>query len=121
MNAWEGAMNVAPNAVIRGKLGVAYDSLQKGVPLHDAFRATGLFANETEQLLATGMVSGQVVDMLDRVADYYHNNLNRSFEMAQHWMKRTCSVLFIVLMGALFIMMFKNYFASIFQFTEGWS
>ena len=33
----------------------------------DAFAATGLFANPMEQLIATGHLSGQVVESLDRI------------------------------------------------------
>jgi type IV pilus assembly protein PilC len=118
LTAWEGAMNVAPNAVIRRKLVEAYDIMQHNVPLHDAFAQTGLFANEAEQLLATGMVSGAMVDMLDRVADFYQANVDRAFETSRYVMKRIASVAVIVLGGFMIILLFKNYFASIFNFAD---
>jgi type IV pilus assembly protein PilC len=118
ISAWEGAMNVAPNSVIRRKLVEAYDIMQHNVPLHDAFAQTGLFANEAEQLLATGMVSGAMVDMLDRVADFYQNNVDRAYDTSRYVMKRIVGVTVIVLGGFMIIMLFKNYFASIFSFAD---
>ena len=111
-------MNVAPNTVIRGTLVEAYDMMQHGVALHDAFSATGLFANETEQLLATGVVSGQMVPMLDRVAEYYQDNVDRAYSSARWWMYRFAGVATLILMGALMIMVVINYFSSVFSFTD---
>lgn len=118
---WEGAMNVPSNAVIRRKLVDAYDGVRSGEPIHDAFRRTGLFANETEQLLATGVVSGQVVEMLDRVAEYYQSNVDRAFTQARFWMFRLSITLFIALSGAVLILMTKTYFDAVFNFTKGWT
>ncbi len=118
ITAWEGAMNVAPNSVIRRKLVEAYDIMQHNVPLHEAFVQTGLFANEAEQLLATGMISGAMVDMLDRVADYYQANVDRAFDNSRYVLKRIAGVSLIVLSGFMLIMLFKNYFASIFNFAD---
>jgi type II secretory pathway component PulF len=118
LSAWEGAMNVAPNSVIRRKLVDAHGIMQHNVPLHDAFAQTGLFANEAEQLLATGMVSGAMVDMLDRVADFYQANVDRAYDNSRYAMKRIAGVTVIVLGGFMIIMLFKNYFASIFNFAD---
>ncbi len=121
IGAWEGAMRVAPNWVIREKLQEANTQIRQNVPLHDAFAATGLFANETEQLLATGMVSGQMVEMLDRVATYYQDNVDRVFKNAKFWMYRLSISLFIAMGGAVAIIMAKSYFGAIFSFAEGFT
>jgi len=118
ITAWEGAMNVAPNSVIRAKLVEAYDMMQNGVAIHDAFTATGLFANETEQLLATGVVSGQMVQMMDRVAEYYQDSVERSYSTARYWMFRIAGVTTIALAGALMIILVINYFSSVFSFAD---
>jgi len=120
ISAWEGAMNVAANGVIRQRLNEAHALIRQNVPLHTAFAATGLFATEAEQLLATGMVSGQMVDMLDRVAAYYQDNVDRAFSTARFWMFRIASSLFLALSGAVLIVLVKSYFDSVFRFTEGW-
>ena len=118
ITAWEGAMKVAPNAVIRDKLTEAYDMMQHGVALHDAFSATGLFANETEQLLATGVLSGQMVQMLDRVAEYYQDNVDRAYSSARFWMFRLAFTSTIILLGALVIMLMSSYFSSVFNWVD---
>ena len=118
ITAWEGAMNVAPNSIIRAKLVEAYDMIENGVPLHDAFTATGLFANETEQLMATGVVSGQMVQMMDRVAEYYQDSVERAYSTARFWMFRIAGVTTIVLAGALMIVLVINYFSSVFNFAD---
>lgn len=115
LNAWEGAMNVVPNSVIREKLATSYSMMQGNVPLHEAFSATGLFANETEQLLATGMVSGQMIDMLDRVAEYYQDNVERARTKSRFWMFRIAILVVIILMGTALILMAGSYFKAIFD------
>jgi type IV pilus assembly protein PilC len=118
VSAWHGAMSVAPNSVIRARLEEAYARMQKNEPLHQAFISTGLFANETEQLLATGVISGQMTEMLDRVADYYQNNVDRAFQSSRYWMFRLGFILTIVLTGILMIVLVKTYFGGIFAFVD---
>jgi type II secretory pathway component PulF len=121
IGCWEGAMHVAENEVIRRKLVDAYEGVRAGEPIHDAFMRTGLFANETEQLLATGVVSGQVVEMLDRVAEYYQQNVDRAFGNARFWLYRLSITLFIVLSGMVLIVLVRTYFDAVFNFTKGWT
>jgi len=120
VRAWEGATAVVPNSVLRATLGQARESMDKGVPLHEAFRNTGLFASEAEQLLATGVQSGEVVEMLDRVAEYYQRNVERAVESSRFWMYRLAFTMFLVLGGALLILLVKTYFDAVFGFTKGW-
>ncbi|MCC6731116.1 MAG: type II secretion system F family protein [Chthonomonadales bacterium] len=119
--AWEGAMSVAPNRVIRERLRASHDMVRSGVPLHEAFTATGLFASEAEQLLATGVVTGQVVEMLDRVAEYYQGNVDRAFGNARFWMYRIGISLFLAIGGVVIILMARTYFSAVFHFTDGWA
>jgi type IV pilus assembly protein PilC len=120
INAWEAASLVVPNSVLRAKLSDARAMMQQGVPLHEAFRSTGLFASEAEQLLATGMVSGEIVEMLDRVAEFYQSNVQRALDSSRFWMYRLAFALFIATMGAVVIVMAKTYFQSVFDFTKDW-
>lgn len=116
--AWEGAMNVAPNAAIRKRLQQSATMMRSDVPLHEAFTATHLFANETEQLLATGVVSGQVVEMMDRIADYYHNNVDQAFRGSRFTMFRIGFLVMLIVGGALLILLTKTYFDSVFAFPH---
>jgi len=119
--AWEGATYVVANSVIRERLKEASNLMQQGLPLHEAFRATGLFTSEVEQLIATGVVSGEVIEMLDRVAEYYQRNLEHAFEQSRFWMFRLALALFMALSGLVVILMAKTYFDAVFNFTKGWT
>lgn len=119
--AWEGAMNVAPNAEVRQRLNEAYLLIRGGMPLHEAFAQTGLFADQTEQMLATGVVSGQVVDALDSICAYYQQRVEQSVGATRYLMFRIGSVLTIVLTGVLLILMMKLYFTSVFEFADTFS
>ncbi len=118
--AWAGAANVVPNSVLRARLTDARGMMEHGVPLHEAFRNTGLFADEAEQLIATGMASGEIVEMLDRVAEYYQRNVERALESSRFWMYRLAFALFLITAGAVVIIMFKTYFDAVFNFTKDW-
>lgn len=120
IHAWEGAANVVANSVLRERLTEARTLMEQGVPLHEAFRATGLFASEAEQLLATGVVSGQVVEMLDRVAEYYQRNVEQAVEQSRFWMFRLAFTLFLMISGAVLILLLKTYFDAVFNFTRDW-
>jgi len=116
--AWEGAVNATPNGEIRALLGQADALIKSGMPLHEAFRTTGLFANEVESLLATGVMSGQVVEMLGRVAEYYQNNVDRAVQNARFWMFRLFIIAALVVTGAVIIVLMKTYFDAVFGFTR---
>jgi type IV pilus assembly protein PilC len=120
INAWEGAANVVPNTILRQKLAQARDMMQQGVPLHEAFRNTGLFASEAEQLIATGVMAGEVIEMLDRIAEYYQNNVQRAVDSSRFWMYRLAISLFLAISGIVLIVLLKTYFQSIFDFTKDW-
>ncbi|MGC8669509.1 MAG: type II secretion system F family protein [Chthonomonadales bacterium] len=114
--AWEGAVQATPNSLIRSSLGQADALIKQGMPLHEAFRATGLFATDVESLLATGIMSGQVVEMLSRVADYYQSNLDRAFSNARFWMFRLFVIAALIVTGAVIILLVKTYFDAVFSF-----
>jgi type IV pilus assembly protein PilC len=121
VSAWEGAMHAAPNSVIRRQLVDTYERVRTGTPMHEAFIQTRLFSNESEQLLATGVLAGQVVEMLDKIADYYQENVERAFRTARFTLFRIGITGSIILAGVVAALMTKNYFHAVFHFTDGWT
>jgi len=119
--AWEGAMHSARNSVIREKLMEAGEKVRNNVPIHEAFISTHLFANEMEQTLATGVVSGQVVDALDQVAQYYEDNVDRAFTSSRMALLHIGLTSFIILVGVVVIMLTKSYFGAIFSPKMWWN
>ncbi|MEP6755979.1 MAG: type II secretion system F family protein [Chthonomonadales bacterium] len=121
LQAWEGAVSVAPNKEIRDKLELSSALMSQNMPLHEAFAATGLFADEMESVLATGVYTGQTVDMLDRVAEYYQENVDRAFSKAKFWMYRLAITMFIALIGLTVCWMAYSYFKGIFAFADSFA
>ncbi|HZO88939.1 MAG TPA: type II secretion system F family protein [Chthonomonadaceae bacterium] len=118
IQAWEGAMNTASNAVLREELAQAYALMQQGASLPEAFAATGLFANEVEQLILTGHQSGEVVEMLDRAAEYYHLRAEEAASQARFMMLRYGILALLVLGGITSIWLTYSYFHGIFDWVD---
>ena len=116
--AWEGAMNVSSNVVIREKLRGSYGMMQSGASFSEAFTATGLFNNEIENLVITGQQSGQVVEMLDQAADYYEMQAGESAKRAKFTMLRMGILAMLVFGGAAVLWMAHSYFHGIFTFVD---
>ena len=115
IHAWEGAMNTSSNVVIREKLASSYEMMQSGASLPDAFTATGLFANEMENLLITGHHSGEVVETLDRVASYYQEEVVQAQGKSRFAMLRLGVFALLVLGGAAICWFAWTYSKAIFD------
>jgi len=116
--AWEGAMNTASNVVIRDKLAGAYDLVQKGASLPDAFTATGLFGDGIEQLILTGHYSGEVVESLDRAADIYQGRVDEAYGKSRFMMRRLGILALLILGGAAMAWMMHSYFQAVFDLPD---
>ncbi len=118
IHAWEAAMNTADNGVIREKLSSAYIQMQRGNSLADAFAATGLFADNVEQIVVTGQLSGEVVESLDQAASIYQDRVQDAHDRARSMMWRMARMATLLIGGAAFLWMVRSYFASIFGFVD---
>ncbi len=118
MYAWEGAMNTAVNVVLREQFQQAYGVMQSGASLADAFLATGLFANQVEQLVITGQQSGQVVEMLDQATMIYEHRVDEATGKTRYMMMRAGVMCMIVFGGLAMIWMAKSYFEGVFHFVD---
>ena len=116
--AWEGAMNTASNVVIRDCLGQSYTLMQQGASLPDAFAATGLFANEVEQLIFTGHQSGQVVEMLDQAEGYYKEKVDQANGKAKFMIFRLGLLTMLVCGGGAMCYMAYTYFHGMFSWVD---
>lgn len=118
MQAWEGAMNTASNVVIRDQLARSYELMQTGSNLADAFAATGLFADQVEQMVFTGQQSGQVVEMLDQASAYYEERAEVARGKARLMMFRLGFIALLVFGGIAVCWMAHSYFAGIFNVVD---
>lgn len=116
--AWEGAMHTASNVVIRDRLAQSYALMQQGASLPDAFTATGLFTNSIENLVITGHHSGEVVESLDKVADYYQDQIDQAAARSKFMMLRFGILAMLVLGGAAMLWLAHTYYGGMFTWVD---
>lgn len=115
IHAWEAAMNTADNSVIRDKLAASYAHIQRGGSLADAFAATGLFADNVEQIIVTGQLSGEVTESLDQAASIYQGRVQDAHDRARSMMFRMARTAALVIGAVAFLWMVYTYFGAMFH------
>jgi len=116
--AWEGATQTASNVVIRERLAASYEMMQRGTTLPDAFAATGLFHGNIENMLMTGHLSGQVVESLDQIAEFYQDRVDEASKKARFGIMRMGILALLILGGITAAWAMKSYFAAIFNVVD---
>ena len=111
-------MNTSSNLVIREKLADSYGMMQQGSSLPDAFAATGLFTNSVDQLIMTGHHSGEIVESLDKIAEYYDQEVQQATRKSQFMIFRLGVLAMIILGGGAMIWMAHTYFSGIFDYVD---
>ncbi len=74
IRAWDAASRAAENVVVSSRLYSQLAAIQAGVPFSQALAMTGLFTSEDQRVLAMGEASGQVADVLERIAAFYEDS-----------------------------------------------
>jgi len=118
IQSWECAMNTADNVVIREKLGSSYNLMNQGASFSDAFAATGLFDNQIENLIITGQHSGEIVESLDKAADFYQERVYDATVRARRTMLSMGLITMLVLGGAALAWLEHSYFQGLFTLTD---
>jgi type II secretory pathway component PulF len=95
--AWRAAAEAAPNASLAARLGAALPIVQQGGAYSQAMRSTRLFREPEIQMVATGETTGDVEEMLGKVADYYRLET----ESALRQIPATARLLVLLLAGAI--------------------
>lgn len=116
--AWEGAMQTASNVVIRDRLAASYALMQRGVSLADAFASVGLFDGNIEQLLMTGQLSGQVVESLDQIAEYYQERVQAAADKSRGAIFRTGRIVMLIIGGMAMAWLLHSCYAGVFHFVD---
>jgi type IV pilus assembly protein PilC len=116
--AWEAAANTASNVAIRDKFADAYVLMQSGATLPDAFAATGLFNNWVENVILTGHQSGEVVQSLDQIADFYQNQVQESAGRARRAMLQLGRLTMLIVGGLSVAWMCHSCYQKEFELTS---
>ncbi len=70
------ALLTVSNVELKQKLGGVKISVQRGIPLTEAFKDTNLYEGMLIQMIKAGEASGNLDAMLEKVADYYRARFN---------------------------------------------
>jgi type II secretory pathway component PulF len=92
--------------------------MQQGASLPDAFAATGLFSNQVENLIITGHHSGEVVESLDRIANYYAQQADETAGKSKFAMLRLGFLGMLVFGGGALCWLTYSYYHGMFRFVE---
>jgi type IV pilus assembly protein PilC len=66
---------VIGNSVLAKAIASTRDAVRRGERISDPLRRTGAFPEMVPQMIAIGEETGQVANMLDRLADYFERDL----------------------------------------------
>ncbi|BAF70121.1 type II secretion system F family protein [Nitratiruptor sp. SB155-2] len=76
VDALDNSVTLVDNAIIKERLQIIKNLVQKGASISDAFKDTGLFENMLVQMISAGEKSGQLESMLQKVTEYYEMKFN---------------------------------------------
>ncbi len=80
LQALQVAERVVGNRLLAGVLAEARDSLQQGNLLSEPFGKSGIFPKMVIQMLNIGEETGQVDQMLEKIADFYEADVDQSVD-----------------------------------------
>lgn len=99
IDALEIATNVASNAVIKDALRKTKKEVEVGVPMSKPLEESGVFPTMMYQMIRIGEETGNMEEMLDKVADYYEEEV----ELATSGLVAAMEPLMIVVMAGVVV------------------
>jgi type IV pilus assembly protein PilC len=110
VEAMDSVAGATGNALYReGTLRIR-DETASGTQLQQAMRNTALFPNMVVQMVAIGEESGALDDMLDKVADFYEEEVDNAVDSLSSLMEPAIMVVLGVLVGGLVVAMYLPIF-----------
>ena len=95
------------NRIIREGLLDAKNQVSKGVPLSKPIRDMELFPPMLPQMIKIGEETGNIEDMMDKVADYYEMEVNAATDALTAMMEPMMIVLMAVVVGGIVIAIYS--------------
>lgn len=110
VEAMDSVAGAAGNYVFTTAIRKMRDEVATGDQLNDSMRRTNLFPNMVIQMIAIGEESGSVDSMLNKVADFYEEEVDNAVESMSSLMEPVIMVVLGVLVGGLVIAMYLPIF-----------
>ncbi len=103
----------ADNMVIRRALESMISSISEGKTITEPLKATGIFPPMVVQMVAVGEESGGLDQMLNKIADFYDEEVNAAVETLTSVMEPIIIVILAIVMGGTLIAMYLPMFDMI--------
>lgn len=97
----EAVANMMTNVWFKEALQNAKDQVMKGVPLSKPMRDAGVFPTMLPQMIKIGEETGNIEDMMDKVADYYEEQVDITTEMVTTAMEPLTMVVMAGIVGVI--------------------
>lgn len=98
------------NQVYANVINSVRESIATGQQLHFAMRTTNLFPSMVIQMIAVGEESGSLDDMLNKVADYYEEEVNNAVDNLTSLIEPIVMLVLGILVGGLVLAMYMPIF-----------
>ncbi|MFN2289532.1 MAG: type II secretion system F family protein [Chromatocurvus sp.] len=110
VEALESTAGAAGNSVYAQAILVIRDDVTTGSTLYQSVKSTGLFPNMLLQMISIGEESGQLDEMLDKVATFYEEAVDNSVDSLSSLMEPVIMSVLGVLVGGLMVAMYLPIF-----------
>lgn len=118
---WETASRTVPNFAIACALAsIHLDSGERAEHLDSALARSGMFPPEEVAMVATGVQSGQVVEMLQRLATYYQQRSQEASRRVPTGLIRLALLITIVGTGVALILFAWGWYGNIGKAIDEW-
>jgi len=107
------------NVVIAQSLGQVHDRVRDGEPLSVTLEQTGVFPQMVTSMIQVGEETGQLSEMLNRVADIYDEEVDNSVTALTSIIEPILIVFLAVVVGTIVLAMFLPLIALISKMTGG--
>ncbi|MHA7816702.1 MAG: type II secretion system F family protein [Pseudohaliea sp.] len=110
VEALESTAGAAGNSVFAKAILQIRDDVTTGATLYQSIKATGLFPNMLLQMVSIGEESGQLDEMLDKVASHYEEAVDNAVDNLSALMEPMIMSILGVLVGGLMVAMYLPIF-----------
>ncbi|MEM8942865.1 MAG: type II secretion system F family protein, partial [Pseudomonadota bacterium] len=110
VDALESTAGAAGNAVYSKAIMQIRDDVTTGSSLYQSVKSTGIFPNMLLQMISIGEESGQLDEMLDKVANHYEAAVDNAVDSLSSLMEPMIMAILGVLVGGLMIAMYLPIF-----------
>jgi type IV pilus assembly protein PilC len=110
VEALESTAGASGNSVYSKAILQIRDDVTTGTTLYNSVRSTGLFPNMLLQMISIGEESGQLDEMLDKVANHYEEAVDNAVDSLSSLMEPMIMSILGVLVGGLMVAMYLPIF-----------